>query len=101
MGRITSVRHPRVFLADEQRLVREALARLLEPSCDVVGTVADGRALLAAAARLRPDIVVLDIAMPMLNGLTAARQLRRVLPNVKVIFLTVSEDCDLVGEAFR
>jgi DNA-binding NarL/FixJ family response regulator len=87
-------------LADEQRLVREALAKLLEPSCDVVGTVADGRVLLAAAARLRPDIVVLDIAMTMLNGLTAARELRRVLPNVKVIFLMVSEDCDLVGEAF-
>jgi DNA-binding NarL/FixJ family response regulator len=88
-------------LADEQRLVREALARLLEPSCDVVGTVADGRALLAAAARLRPDIVVLDIAMPRLNGLTAARQLRRILPGLGVIFLTVSEDCDPVGEAFR
>jgi DNA-binding NarL/FixJ family response regulator len=88
-------------LADDHRLVREALARLLEPSCDVVGTVADGRALLAAATRLRPNIVVLDMAMRLLNGLTATRQLKRVLPGVKVIFLTVSEDCSLAAEAFR
>ena len=94
-------RQPRVLLADDQLLVREALAILLEPRCDVVGVVADGRALLAAASQLRPDIVVLDIAMRLLNGLTAARQLRRVLPDVKVIFLTGSEDCSLAAEAFR
>jgi DNA-binding NarL/FixJ family response regulator len=95
------VRHPRVLLADDHRLVREALAKLLEPSCDVVGTVADGRALLAAAPQLRPDIVVLDIVMRLLNGLTATRQLRRILPGVRVICLTVSEDCSLAAEAFR
>jgi DNA-binding NarL/FixJ family response regulator len=88
-------------LADDHRLLREAFAHLLEPSCDVVATVADGRPLPAAAPRLRPDIVVLDIAMPLLNGLDAARQLKRVMPDIKLIFLTVSEDCDLVGEAFR
>src|SRR5262245_23018855 len=91
-------RHPRVLLADDHRLVREALAKLLEPSCDVVGTVADGRALLAAAPQLRPDIAVLDIAMRLLNGLTATRQLKRVLPSVRVIFLTASEDCSLAAE---
>src|SRR5262249_18060900 len=95
------MRRPRVLLADDHRLLREAFAQLLEPGCDVVGAVADGRALLAVAPQLRPDIVVLDIAMPLLNGLDAARQLRRVMPDVKVIFLTVSEDPDLAAEAFR
>lgn len=95
------MRRPRILLADDHRLVREAFARLLETDCDVVGAVADGRALLGAAAELRPDIVVLDIAMPLLNGLDAARQLKRLMPEVKLIFLTVSEDPDLAGEAFR
>jgi DNA-binding NarL/FixJ family response regulator len=92
---------PRVLLADDHRLLREAFATLLEPDCDVVGAVADGRALLEVAPELRPDIVVLDIAMPSLNGLDAARQLKRMMPEVKVIFLTVSEDPDLAAEAFR
>jgi DNA-binding NarL/FixJ family response regulator len=82
-------------------LLREAFTRLLEPTCDVVGAVADGRALLAAAPDLRPDIAVIDIAMPLLNGLDAARQLKRVMPKVKVIFLTMSEDPDVAAEAFR
>jgi DNA-binding NarL/FixJ family response regulator len=92
---------PRVLLADDHRLLREAFAQLLAPDCDVVGAVADGRALLAAAPELRPDIVVLDIAMPLLNGLDAARRLKHEMPEVKVIFLTVSEDPDLAAEAFR
>jgi DNA-binding NarL/FixJ family response regulator len=95
------MRRPRVLLADDHRLVREAFARLLESECDVVGAVADGRALLEAAPDLRPDIVVLDIAMPLLNGLDAGRRLRRLMPGVKLIFLTVSEDPDLAAEAFR
>ena len=95
------MKRPRVLLADDHRLLREAFAQLLEPGCDVVGAVADGRALLAAARELQPDIVVLDIAMPLLNGLDAARQLKRLMPEVKLIFLTVSEDPDLAAEAFR
>ena len=91
----------RILLADDHRLLREAFAQLLEPDCDVVAAVADGRALLAAARELHPDIVVLDIAMPLLNGLDAARQLKGLMPEVKLIFLTVSEDPDLVAEAFR
>jgi DNA-binding NarL/FixJ family response regulator len=91
----------RILLADDHRLLREAFAQLLEPGCDVVAAVADGRALLAAARELHPDIVVLDIAMPLLNGLDAARQLKGLMPGVKLIFLTVSEDPDLVAEAFR
>ena len=92
---------PRVLLADDHRLLREAFARLLEADCEVVGAVADGRELLTAAPELRPDIVVLDIAMPLLNGLDAARQLKRLMPKVKVIFLTMSEDPDVAAEAFR
>jgi DNA-binding NarL/FixJ family response regulator len=95
------VKRPRVLLADDHRLLREAFVKLLEPDCDVVGAVADGRALLEAAPKLRPDVVVLDVAMPQLNGLDAARQLKRSMPGVKVIFLTVSEDPDLAAEAFR
>ncbi len=95
------MKRPRVLLADDHRLLREAFAQLLEKDCEVVGAVADGRALLAAAAELKPDIVVLDIAMPLLNGLDAAQQLRHAMPEIKIIFLTVSEDPDLAAEAFR
>jgi DNA-binding NarL/FixJ family response regulator len=95
------VTRPRVLLADDHRLLREAFARLLEPECDVVGAVGDGRALLEAAPRLRPDVVVLDIAMPELNGLDAARQLKRLMPDTKVVFLTMNEDPDIAAEAFR
>lgn len=95
------MKRPRVLLADDHRLLREAFARLLEPTCEVVGAVADGRALLEAAPQLNPDVVVLDVGMPLLNGLDAARQLKRDMPWVKVIFLTVNEDPDLAAEAFR
>jgi DNA-binding NarL/FixJ family response regulator len=79
----------------------DALKGVLEPRCDVVGTVGDGRALLEVAAKLQPDIIVLDIAMPRLNGLDAARHLMRTMPKIKLIFMTMNEDPDLVGEAFR
>jgi len=95
------MKRPRVLLADDHRLLRDAFTRLLEPDCDVVGAVADGRAAVTAALDLRPDIVVLDIAMPVLNGLDAARQLRRAMPDVKIIFLTMNEDSDVAAEAFR
>jgi len=69
------VTRPRVLVADDHRLLREAFVKLLESHCDVVGAVAHGRASLEVGAKLRPDVVVVDIAMPMLNGLDAARQL--------------------------
>ena len=92
---------PRVLLADDHQMLMDALKSVLEPRCEVVGAVGDGRALLAAAVRLQPDVVVLDIGMPELNGLEAARQLRRSLPKVKLIFMTMNQDPYLVGEAFR
>jgi DNA-binding NarL/FixJ family response regulator len=79
----------------------DALKRVIEPRCEVVGTANDGRQLLEAATRLQPEIIVLDIAMPHLNGLDAARHLKRTMPKVKLIFMTMNEEPDLVGEAFR
>jgi DNA-binding NarL/FixJ family response regulator len=92
---------PRVLLADDHRMLREAFAQILAAKCDVVGAVGDGRALIAAARELKPEIVVLDIAMPLLNGLDAARQLKRALPQIRIIVLTVNEDPDLAAAAMR
>jgi DNA-binding NarL/FixJ family response regulator len=91
----------RVLLADDHTLVRGALEKLLSEECDVVGQVADGRALVAAAEELKPDVIVLDISMPLLNGVEAARQIKQKLRNVKLVFLTMNEDADLAAEAFR
>jgi DNA-binding NarL/FixJ family response regulator len=95
------VTRPRVLLADDHLMLLDALKGLLEPAYSVVGLAREGRALLKAADRLRPDVVVLDIAMPHLNGLDAGRQLKKKMPAVKLIFLTMNEDPYLVGEAFR
>ncbi len=92
---------PRVLLADDHRLLLEAFHKLLEPTVTVVGAVADGHALLEAASRLRPDIIVLDVGMPLLNGFEAGRQIKQKIPEVRLIFLTVNEDPDFVTEAFR
>ena len=92
---------PRVILADDHSLLLDAFEKLLEPKCEVVGKVADGRALLAAASELEPDVVVVDITMPQLDGLDAGRHLRRTQPDVKLIFLTVHEDPDLAEECMR
>jgi len=92
---------PRVLLADDHRMLTDALKSVLASSCEVVAMVSDGRALLEEAARLHPDVVVLDIVMPRLNGLDAARQLKATMPKVKLIFMTMHEDPYLVGEAFR
>jgi DNA-binding NarL/FixJ family response regulator len=92
---------PRILLADDHRMLREAFAQILQARCDVVGAVGDGRALLTAAQELKPDVVVLDIAMPLLNGLDAARQLKRTMPEVKIVILTINEDPDLAADAVR
>lgn len=95
------MRPPRVLLADDHRLLCEAFTKLLEPHCEVLGAAADGREVLAMVPRLTPDIVVMDIAMPKLNGLDAARQLREKMPELRIIFLTMNEDPELMAEAFR
>jgi DNA-binding NarL/FixJ family response regulator len=92
---------PRVLLADDHALLLGAFEKLLAGECDIVGQVSDGRALVAEAEKLKPDVIVLDISMPLLNGLEAGRQIKQKLPDVKLIFLTMNEDPDLAAEAFR
>jgi DNA-binding NarL/FixJ family response regulator len=92
---------PRILMADDHLLLLEAFKALLEPEYDVVGTVTDGRALLEEFSRLHPDVVLLDVAMPLLNGLDAGRQLRAQRRNVKLIYLTMNPDPYLAGEALR
>jgi len=91
----------RVIIADDHVLVAEACKSLLEPEFEVVGMVADGRALLQAAAELRPDIVILDISMPQLNGLDAGEQLKQKNRATKLIYLTMMQAPDVAAEAFR
>lgn len=97
-----SKERPRLLLADDHVMVTEALRSLLEEEgYRVVGAVSDGRALLAAAENLRPDVVVLDIGMPLMNGLDAAAGLRQALPKVKIVFLTMKDDCNLAAAVLR
>lgn len=92
---------PRVMLADDHTILVEAFRKLLEPQYEVVGTVADGRALVEMAPQLKPDVIVVDIAMPLMNGLEAGLRLKELMPTVKLIFLTMNEDPDLAVEAIR
>ena len=92
---------PRILLADDHVLLAQALEHLLQPEFDVVGTVADGRALLKAAGDLTPDVVVVDIGMPLLNGLDAGEQLKSLHPHIKVIYLTQNREPRFAIEAFR
>ncbi len=95
------MKKPRVLLADDHTLVLEGFRRLLEDHCELVGTAGDGLALLEASSRLRPDLVILDISMPLLNGIDAARKLKKQLPHVKLIFVTMHSDRAYISEAFR
>jgi len=92
---------PRVLLADDHAMLLGAFEKLLTPDCTIVGQVSDGRALIDAAQRLKPDLIVLDITMPGLNGLEAGRLVKQTMRSVKLVFLTMNEDPDLAAEAFR
>lgn len=92
---------PRVFLADDHQLLLDALAIMLEPVCQIVGKAADGRALLKHVVAANPHVVVMDITMPLLNGLDACRELKRQLPRISVVLLTSHEDESLVLEALN
>jgi len=91
----------RILLADDHTMLCAGLTRLLEPRYEVVGSVQDGVALLKAADELKPDLVLMDIGMPLLNGLDAARELRKKMPWVKLVFLTMESDSYIAAEAFR
>ena len=95
------MRLPRLILADDHQILTEAIEALLASDYEIVDRVTDGRALVEATKRFKPDVVVADISMPLLNGLDAMRQIKQALPDVKVILLTVNEDPNLVAEAFR
>jgi len=90
----------RILIADDHNLVAELCKRLLEPEFQVVGTVSNGRDLVRAAAELKPDVIVVDVAMPVLNGLDAGKQVKEALHTVKLVYLTMNTDPELALEAF-
>src|SRR3954469_25877804 len=92
---------PRIIIADDHTLVAEACKGVLDAEYDVIEIVRNGRALLQTVAQLRPNIVVIDINMPLLNGLDAGQQIKKNYPQIKLVYLTMSEEPDLVHEAFR
>jgi DNA-binding NarL/FixJ family response regulator len=91
----------RLLIADDHKLLAEACRSILEPQYQVVRIVTDGRALLESAMELHPDVILLDISMPCLNGLDAAEQIKRKLPSVKLVFMTVTQTPEVAAEAFR
>ena len=100
-GSAPAVRRPRILLADDHKLMAEALQHMLKADFDVVGTVPDGRALIKAAGELKPELVIVDISMPLLNGLDAVDHLPALDPDIKVIFLTQNREPRYAVEAFR
>lgn len=91
----------RIILADDHRILLDAIKSLVEPEFEVVATFEDCQTLLEMAPELRPDVIVLDIGMPGMNGLTAGEELKKLLPKTKLIFLTMNHDIDSAAEAFR
>ena len=92
---------PKIILADDHRLMLDALTNLIEPEFEVVGTFTDGQALVECAPAIRPNVVVLDIGMPLINGLIAGERLKQAMPLVKLVYVTMNHDPEIAGEAFR
>jgi len=92
---------PRILIADDHTLVAEACKKLLESDYEIVATVGDGRSLIRAATELRPQLIIVDVSMPLLNGLDAGQQIKELIPSVKLVYLTMNHDADLAAEAFR
>jgi DNA-binding NarL/FixJ family response regulator len=90
----------RILLADDHTIVVEGLRALLEPEFQIIGTVADGKSAVKAVESLKPDVLILDVSMPLLNGIEAARQIHALNANVKIVFLTMHTDVSYVREAF-
>ena len=95
------MRRIQILLADDHTMICAGFRKLLEPEYGVVGIVGDGLSLIKAAEQLKPDLVLVDIGMPLLNGLDAARTLKKVMPGMKLIFLTMNPDADIAGEALQ
>lgn len=96
-----SILRPRVLIADDHSIVAEGLRSILDKTCEVVGMVQNGRDLVNEALKLTPDVIVLDINMPLLNGLDAAKQVRAQLPQTKLVFLTMRDDPNLAAAALE
>lgn len=92
---------PRLMIADDHTILVEAFRKLLDPYYDVVATVSDGRSLLDRAPQVNPEVIIVDIGMPLMNGLDAGFRLKQLMPNVKLVFLTMNDDPDLAVEAMR
>ena len=92
---------PRIFLTDCHPLLVAAFRKLLEPEFQIVGTASNGRDLLANAPKLKPDVVIIDLGLPLLNGMEAGRELKRLLPRSKILVVTVNEDPAVAREALR
>lgn len=92
---------PTVLIADDHTMIADAFRKLLDPYYEVVGSVTDGLALLDKAAELKPDVIIADIGMPLLNGLAASQRIRKKIPKTKIVFVTMNEDGDLASEALR
>jgi DNA-binding NarL/FixJ family response regulator len=99
--RMAATCRPRILIADDHAVIADAFRKLLSSEFEVIATVHDGRSLISSAEQLRPDVILVDIGMPLLNGLEAAQQIRQTLPEVKVIYITINHDEDLIAEAFR
>ena len=95
------MKKPRVLLADDHRIVMEGLRSLLEPEFDLVGAVEDGRALITAVEELQPDVAVVDVSMPKLNGIEAVRQIKQKNKRIKIVFLTMHPDVAYAASAFE
>jgi DNA-binding NarL/FixJ family response regulator len=95
------VKKPRVLLADDHKIILDGLRAMLEPEFEIVGAVEDGRTLVVEAGRLSPDVVVVDISMPGLNGIDAARQLRKLDERIKIVFLTMHSQVSYAAGAFE
>jgi DNA-binding NarL/FixJ family response regulator len=95
------MKKPRIILADDHTILLDALRNLVEPEFDVVALCSNGRELIKAATELNPAMIVLDISMPMMNGLNAGQRLKKILPAVKLVYLTMNQDQEMASEAFR
>jgi RNA polymerase sigma factor (sigma-70 family) len=101
IGKQPGVKRVSVLLADDHAIVVEGLRRILEPDFDLIGAVGDGLALVELARSLHPDVIIVDVSMPLLNGIEAARQIRKTDFDVKFVFLSMHPDIVYVSEAFR
>jgi len=93
--------HPRLLLADDHAIFSDALRLYLDKDFDIVGVVSDGRTLVDEAIRIKPDVIIADVGMPLLNGLDAARRIKELAPKIKFIFLTMQDDANLAAAALE